>query len=75
MDKELLDAIRYICSVDEETYVISVLADSLSRKHLNLTKKLTDREKSLKTICKLNRKLYHNDAINALSDVDSYDED
>lgn len=74
MNEKLLDAIKYICSVDAELDVIAMLNYSLKQKYESLEKKLADREKSLKAICKLNRKLYHNDAIDTLSDVDSYDE-
>ena len=75
MTQELLNAIKYICSVDAELDAIAMLNDSHKQKYESLEKKLTDREKSLKTICKLNRYRYHDDAIDVLSDVDSYDED
>ena len=70
---DIYTAIEYICSIDAELEAISVLLNSHRKKHEKNFKDLCDREASLKTICKLNRAKYKDEAIDALSDVDNYE--
>ena len=70
---DLYSAINYICSIDAELEAISVLLNSHRGKHEQNFKDLCDREASLKAICKLNKAHYKDEAIDALSDVDNYE--
>lgn len=71
---DIYTAIEYICSIDAELEAISTLLKSHERKHEKNFKDLCDREASLRTICKLNKKHYKDEAIDALSDVDNYED-
>ena len=68
-----IDCVEYICSVDAELEAILLLLNNHKKKHKEKEKQLFDRERSLRTICKLNRSIYHDEAIDALSDVDNYE--
>ena len=70
---DIYTAIEYICSIDAEIEAISVLLNSHRKKHEKNFKDLCDRGATLKTICKLNRAKYKDEAIDALSDVDNYE--
>lgn len=70
---DLYQAIEYICSIDAELEAISILLKSHERKYEKNLKDLCDRETSLKIIYKLNQAHYKDEAINALSDIDNYD--
>ena len=72
---DILTAIEYICSIDAELEAVEKLLESHKRKHSKQFRQLCDREKSLRSICKWNRAKYHDEAIDVLSDVDSYDDD
>ena len=74
-EKRLIDAIEYICSSDAELEAISLLLESHKKKHHRVERKLADREKSIRSICKWNRHKYKDEAIDVLSDVDNYDDE
>ena len=71
---DIYTAIEYICSIDAELEAISILLKSHERKHDKNFKDLCDREASLRAICKLNKAHYKDEAIDALSDVDNYED-
>ena len=68
---DLHDAIEYICSMDAEIPVISVLLDSYQKKFQKNLSDLLEREASLRAIHKLNKTQYKDFAIDALSDVNN----
>lgn len=70
---DLYQAIEYICVNDAELKAVFILLKSHERKHEKNLKDLCDREASLKIIYKLNQVHYKDEAINALSDIDNYD--
>lgn len=70
----LLEAIEFICSIDAELEAITKLMARHKKKHEEMQRQLADREKSLRAICKLNLHKYKDEAIDALSDVDCYEE-
>lgn len=74
-EKRLIDAIEIICSLDAELEAVSLLLEQHKKKHNRAINKLVDREKSLRSICKWNRHKYKDEAIDVLSDVDSYDDE
>ena len=71
---DLYTAINYICSIDAELEAVNTLLVSHKRKYDKNFKDLCDREASLKAICKLNKAHYKDEAIDALSDVDNYED-
>ena len=71
---DLYTAIEYICSIDAELEAVNTLLASHKRKYDKNFKDLCDREASLKAICKLNKAHYKDEAIDALSDVDNYED-
>lgn len=73
-ENKLIDAIEYICSVDAELYAVIRLISMHQQKHEKQARRLVDREKSLRSICKWNRHKYKDEAIDVLCDVDNYDE-
>lgn len=66
-------AIEFICSNDDELEAINILLASHKRKHDKHYEDLCDREASLKAICKINNAHYKDEAIDALSDIDNYE--
>lgn len=70
---DLYTAINYICSIDAELEAILTLLSSHTKKYEKNFKDLCDREASLKAIFKLNKAHYKDEAIDALSDVDNYE--
>jgi hypothetical protein len=74
-EKRLIDALEYICSIDAELEAVSMLLERHKIKHNRTVRKLADREKSLRSICKWNRHKYKDEAIDVLSDVDNYDDE
>lgn len=74
-EKKLVDAIEYICSIDAELEAVEELLKQHKKKHGRVERKLADREKSLRSICKWNRHKYKDEAIDVLSDVDNYDDE
>ena len=71
---DLYTAIEYIRSIDAELEAVNTLLASYKRKYDKNFKDLCDREASLKAICKLNKAHYKDEAIDALSDVDNYED-
>lgn len=71
---DIYTAIEYICSIDAELEAVNMLLVSHKRKHDKNFKDLCDREASLRAICKLNKAHYKDESIDALSDVDNYED-
>ena len=68
---DLYTAIEYICSIDSENEAIQILLKSYARKYEKNFKDLCNRESCLNAICKLNKAHYHDEAIDALSDINN----
>lgn len=74
-EKRLIDTIEYICSIDAELEAVEALLTRHKIKHNRTAQKLADREKSLRSIYKWNQHKYKDEAIDALSNVDNYDDE